>query len=116
MHINHGVVLICYPLHHPPPTTLPPTTHYTTPHPLHYPPPPTTLPPTTNYTTTHYTTPNHQLHYPHTGSVERLKVLYKERRSSALSDDVTEVMQLCMTVEAVLRHMQKGAYNVQVHI
>ncbi len=54
------------------------------------------------------------LHYPHTGSVERLKVLYKERRSSALSDGVTEVMQLCMTIEAVLRHSQKGGYNVHV--
>lgn len=43
-----------------------------------------------------------------TGSVERLKVIYADNQGSPLNDDITEVMQLCITVEGILRHLQKG--------
>ena len=42
------------------------------------------------------------------GTVERLKVIYEEKGKSSLDDDVAEVRQLCVSVEEVLRHQQKG--------
>ena len=50
--------------------------------------------------------------YCFTGSVERLKVIYADNQGSPLNDDVTEVMQLCDTVEGILRHSLKGTYAV----
>lgn len=41
------------------------------------------------------------------GQVERLKVIFNEA-TSALTDDVSEVSQFCVSLECCLRHHQKG--------
>ncbi len=46
------------------------------------------------------------------GTVDRLKVIYKEKDGFPLNDDVVEVRQLCISVEEVLRHQQKGEVHV----
>ena len=40
--------------------------------------------------------------------MERLKVIYDKGGRSPLDDGVAEVRQLCISVEEVLRHQQKG--------
>ena len=44
------------------------------------------------------------------GTVDRLKVIIKEREGIPLTDDVQEVFHLCETVESILRHQQKGEH------
>ena len=41
------------------------------------------------------------------GQVERLKVIFNEA-TSALTDDVSEVSQFCVSLECCLRHHQRG--------
>ena len=43
----------------------------------------------------------------HVGQVERLKVIFNEA-TSALTDDVSEVSQFCVSLECCLRHHQRG--------
>ena len=40
--------------------------------------------------------------------MERLKVIYADGGEVPLDDNVPEVRQLCISVEEVLRHQQKG--------
>jgi hypothetical protein len=40
------------------------------------------------------------------GTIERLKVLSAD--GGSLTDNVAEVRQLCISVEEILRHQQKG--------
>ena len=42
------------------------------------------------------------------GTVDRLKVIYAEGGEKAMDDGVAEVRQICISVEEVLRHQQKG--------
>ena len=48
------------------------------------------------------------------GLVERLKVVSAEL-GQALTDDFSEVTQFCRTLEAILRHLQKGRGCTGVH-
>ena len=41
------------------------------------------------------------------GQVARLKVIFNEA-TSALTDDVSEVSQFCVSLECCLRHHQRG--------
>ena len=45
------------------------------------------------------------------GTVDRLKVIAKEREGIPLNDDVQEVLHLCETVESIIRHLQKGTQS-----
>lgn len=42
------------------------------------------------------------------GTIDRLKVIYAEGGETPMDDGVAEVRQLCISVEEVLRHQQKG--------
>ena len=45
--------------------------------------------------------------------MERLKVIYSDDRrgEEALDDNVAEVRDLCVSVEEILRHQQKGVLS-----
>ena len=66
---------------------------------------------THTHTHTHTHTISHIYTHTHTrtltGQVERLKVIFNEA-TSALTDDVSEVSQFCVSLECCLRHNQRG--------